>query len=263
MLATIKRQLLNSAQANHNLLAGSVQAASVGTPLPPACLAGRPSLKGFLCHRTCGLGARNPFSALLSLTRVFFLIPNIKKKKISRFKSSWTPFLNIVWNEPQLLGWPPGWAIPSSDLQSAARPRGEEGRGWPFGMFWMTPKRASALLGSTAWEQAEIQLAVLDGGKHMSGKSGQNLLGCAWQPACSMSMQKRTRCSRRQRRESSQRIGSVGNGGYPCSPTGTKNKLWKIKRKVQSPWETLWAPSLRVPWACPSILQALGNFHQK
>ena len=186
MLATIKRQLLNSTQANHSLLAGSVQAASVGTPLPPAYLAGGPSLKGVFCHRTRGLGTRKSFPALQSLTHFFLLIPNIKKKKkISRFKSSWTLFLNIVWNEPQLPGWPPGWAIPSSDLQSAARPRGEEGRGWPFRMFWMTPKQASALLWSTAWEQAEIQLAVLDGGKHMPGKSGQNLLSCAWQPACS------------------------------------------------------------------------------
>ena len=58
---------------------------------------------------------------------LLFLIPNIKKKKQSRFKSPWTPFLNIVWNEPQLPGWPQGWAIPSSDLQSAACPRREEG----------------------------------------------------------------------------------------------------------------------------------------
>ena len=78
MLATIKRQLLNSTQANHNLLAGGVQAASVGSPTVPAYPAGGPSPKGALCHRTCGLGARNSFPALLSLT--VFLIQNIKKK---------------------------------------------------------------------------------------------------------------------------------------------------------------------------------------
>ena len=88
MLATIKRQLSNSAQANHNLLAGSVQAASVGTPLPPACLAGGPSLKGFLCHRMCGLGARNPFSALLSLTLFFFNIAKHVGTEISIFNDS-------------------------------------------------------------------------------------------------------------------------------------------------------------------------------
>lgn len=127
-MATIKRQLLNSAQANHNLLAGSVQAASVGTPLPPACLAGRPLPEGVPLSSYVWIGCKKPFSALLSLTHVFFLIPNIKKKK-SAILRVLDPF-----SEHSLERTPtPRVAARMSHLQvtsSLQRPRGGGGRGW-------------------------------------------------------------------------------------------------------------------------------------
>lgn len=103
-------------------------------------------------------------------------------KNQSCFKNSWTPFLYIIWNRPQLPGRPQGDPSPQVTSSPWLVWKGK-GRRWPFCPCSGWVQRPAVPRAQLCSPRADTNPVILGSGeKAQDGRQiGQRLLHCAWQ----------------------------------------------------------------------------------